>query len=462
MLVRTKNKVAATDRIRTNIVPRIVFPLARATRISELLFMIALVCILLTFVKPLKAETEAFPLPEPMTLQETLRIARANRTEIVAARARVEAALERATVVSALEDPMLMPSIDHYPYKIMEEGMPGEQPGDRYDWSITIEQRFPLSRVRSHRRRGAEAEAQRLEADSDRVLLEVELGAIEAFLMLSERRRMLEVMTRQIELAEQMVRTANARYSSARGGQTDVLRAEVELARLQGQYRARVAEERGAQAMFNASLGRAVDAPVPKLATLASSEMPPPLMAVSDEARAHRPELRAGAAEIERAAAEVEVMRSMYYPMGVIRLGEASTMAEGEGAMLMVGLSIPLWRDKLRSGVSEARAMERMAHADFIAMRRMVESEAINAREDVIAARELYLSMRDEVVPRARMALEPALAAYSSGTTILATVIDAAQALWSAEAELVMAETNLGLAWARLERAVGRKQELLQ
>lgn len=423
---------------------------------------VSMLVLLGVFTGTVKAQQEVFALPDPLTLQEVLRIARDNRAEIVAARAKVEAARERATVVSALEDPMLMPSIDHYPYKIMEEGMPGEQPGDRYDWSIAIEQRFPLSRVRGHRRRGAEAEARRFEAESDRVLLEVELGTIEAFLMLSERRRMLEVMARQIELAGQMVRTANARFSSARGGQTDVLRAEVEVARLQGQYRAGVAGERGAQAMFNASIGRAVDAPVPKLAIAAHAAMPPPLMAVSDEARAHRPELRAGAAEIERAAAEVEVMRSMYSPMGVIRLGQASTMAEGEGAMLMVGISIPIWRDKLRSGVAEARAMERMAHADFVAMRRMIESEAINAREEVMAARELYLSMRDEVVPRARMALEPAFAGYATGTTILATVIDAAQAQWSAEAELVMAETNLGLAWARLERATGRTQELLQ
>lgn len=446
-----------TGRASVGAIPRFLpqFPLANAWPA------LALLCALLAPAITAWAETETLVFPKPLTLQEALRIARDNRTEIVAARARAEAARERTTVVSALEDPMLMPSVDHYPYEMMES-MPGERVGGRYDWSIAVEQRFPLSRVRSHRRRGAEAEARRLDAESERILLEVELGAIEAFLMLSERRRMLEVMTRQIELAEQMVRTANARFSSARGGQTDVLRAEVEVARLQGQYRAGVAGERGAQAMFNASIGRAIDAPVPKLALPAYSVMPPPLVTVSDEARVHRPELRAGAAEIERAAAEVEVMRSMYSPMGVIRVGQASTMAEGEGAMLMLGISIPIWRDKLRSGVAEARAMERMAHADFVAMRRMIESEAINAREKVMAARELYLSMRDEVVPRARMALEPALAGYAAGNAILATVIDAAQAQWSAEAELVMAETNLGLAWARLERAIGREQEFLQ
>jgi outer membrane protein, heavy metal efflux system len=407
------------------------------------------------FTGTVNAREEAFVLPDPVTLQEVLRIARANRTEIVAAHSRVEAARERVTVVSALEDPMLMPSVDHYPYDEMMGSGPEERAGGRYDWSIAIEQRFPLSRVRSHRRRGAEAEARRLEAEAERVLLDVELGAVESFLMLNERRRMLEVVARQIELAEQMVRVANARYASAGGGQTDVLRAEVEVARLKGQYRAAIAEERGMQAMFNANLGRAVGAPVP---TLAPFQYPAalPLVMAMDDTPMDRPELRAGSAEIERAAAEIEVMRSMYSPMGLIRVGQASTMSEGDGAMLMVGISIPLWRDKLHSGVAEARAMERMARADLVAMRRMIESEAINARERVISAHETYLALRDEVVPRARMALEPALAGYSAGTNILATVIDAAQAQWSAEAELVMAETDLGLAWARLERALGR------
>lgn len=403
------------------------------------------------------AEAVALPLPDPLTLQEALRIARDNRTEIVAARAGAEAAHERTTVVSALEDPMLMPSVDHYPYEMMDES-PAEQSGGRYDWSIAIEQRFPLSRVRSHRRRGAEAEARRLEAEADRILLEVELGAVESFLMLNERRRMLEVIARQIELAEQMVKIANARYASARSGQADVLRAEVEVARLKGQYRAATAEERGMQAMFNASLGRAVTAPVPELAPFRYPALLPPVT-VADDARMHRPELKAGSAEIERAAAEVEVMRSMYSPMGVIRVGQASTMAEGEGAMLMFSISIPLWRDKLRSGVAEARAMERMAHADYVAMRRMIEGEAINASERLSSARELYLALRDEVLPRARMALEPTLAGYAAGTGSLAAVIDAAQAQWSAEAELVMAETGLGLASARLKRALGFGQE---
>jgi outer membrane protein TolC len=145
----------------------------------------------------------------------------------------------------------------------------------------------------------------------------------------------------------------------------------------------------------------------------------------------------------------------MYLPMGMVRIGQASTMAEGRGAMLMAGVSIPLWRERLRAGVGEARAMEDMARADWQAMQRMIEGEAAAARNQVEAARTRFLAFRDEVVPRAQSAVTPALADYAAGQGSLTAVIEAAQALWSAQGELVMAETGLGLAWARLDRAAG-------
>jgi outer membrane protein TolC len=432
------------------VLPREVSPLSKTVTSALLVARI--------FLQPVHAETGEFALPEPLTVEEAVQFARDHRSEIVAAHASAAAASERPAIVSSLEDPMLMPSVDHYPFRGMD-GMSGERIYGQFNWSATVEQRFPLSRQRSHRRRGAEAEARRISAEYDRAVLDVELEAVDAFLMLRERRRMLEVVGRQVALAEQMVQAANARFAAAAGGQGDVLRAEVEVARLQARQRALRAEERGMQAMFNASIGREIEAQV---ADLAAPVYPATLLSTAEaasRARLSRPELRAGTAEIARAESEVEVMQSMYRPMAFVRLGPASTMDEGRGAMVMVGVSLPIWRGKLRAGVAEARAMEQMARADLFAMQRMVESDAINARQSVAAARETYLALRDDVIPRARMALEPALAGFSAGTNNVATVIDAAQAQWSAEAELVMAETDLGVAWARLERAMGRFED---
>ena len=208
--------------------------------------------------------------------------------------------------------------------------------------------------------------------------------------------------------------------------------------------------------MLNAALAREADAPIPELDTSVPEVVPPAPQAIADSAT-QRPELRAGRADIERAEAEVRVMRSMYWPMAMVRTGPAYTMAEGAGWMVMVGVTIPLWRGKLRAGVSEAREMANMATAELDAMQRMIEGQARSARENVVAARARYQALRDEVVPRAEQAITPTLAAYSSGQVPLVSVVEAAQALWTSQRELVDARAELGLAWARLRRATGEE-----
>jgi outer membrane protein TolC len=391
------------------------------------------------------------PLPTPLGVGDVTSLARSRRAEIVAARAKARAAAERPAIVSALEDPTVAISIDHLPFSSIDGGLLSERMFDR---SAMVEQSFPLSRVRGHRERAAQADARRELAEVDRVALDVELDAAAAFWMLQEARARAVIAGRQHAIAQQLVPAAMARYSTNTGPQADVLRAQTELARYDAERRAIAAEVRAAEVMLNTSLARDVDAPIPDLdASLAETDPPAPSMIANAATR--RPELRAGRAEIERAEAEVRVMRSMYAPMGMVRTGPAYTMEAGSGWMVMIGVSIPLWRGKLRAGLGETRAMVDMATADLEAMRRMVDGQARGAREAVIAARVRYLALRDDVVPRAQQAIAPTLAAYSAGQVPLVSVVEAAQALWSSERELTMARAQLGVAWARLRRATG-------
>jgi len=97
-----------------------------------------------------------------------------------------------------------------------------------------------------------------------------------------------------------------------------------------------------------------------------------------------------------------------------------------------------------------------MANADLEAMKRMVDGDAVAARAQVIAARERYLALRDQVLPRAQQTIDPMIASYASGQVPLVSVLDAAQALWMSQGELIGAEAALGMAWARLQRAIGK------
>jgi outer membrane protein TolC len=371
-------------------------------------------------------------------------LARQHRAEILAARARARAAAARPEIVSGLEDPMVLPSIDHLPFM-----------GGGADWSVVVEQRFPLSGLRGHRRHAAEAEARWATAEADRVALDVELEAASAFLMVREERQMVILVAEQQALAAQLVAAAMARYGAGKGTQAEVLRAETDVARLDGEVTAKAAEVRAAEAMLNTSIGRPPDLPVPALAA-ATTEAPPPRDRSVRAALDRRPELRAGRAEIDRARAEVSVMDDMFKPMAMVQTGPAYTMTDGAGWMVMVGVSIPLWRGKLRAGVAEARAMRDMAEHDLVAMRRMVVGGTVVARERVVAARARWFALRDQVVPRAQAAIEPTLAGYTSGQLPLVSVLEAAQTLWAARMELASAERQLGEAWARLSRATAQ------
>ena len=389
-------------------------------------------------------------LPSPLRLVDVVRIAGERRAEIDAARALTLAAEQRPAIVGALQDPMVSPSLDHLPF--MWSGA---------DVSVTIEQQIPLSGIRGHRRASALADIERLRAETGRAGLDVGLQAATAFLMLQERQRTQALLSEQVAFARDVVAAANARYSSGTAPQSDVLRAEVEVARLEALARALVSEVRGAESMLATSLGLDADTALPPLQPVVVAQPPPPWptlrMALTD-----RPELTAVRAEIARAEADVQVMRDMYRPMATIRTGASYTMTDGKGWMAMVGLSLPIWRGKLSAGVAEAQAMRAMSEADLRAMTRMFEGEAATATNLVQAWRDRQDALTTNVLPRARMAIAPAIAGYTAGQLPLVSVIEAVQALWTVQADVIVADVELGLAWVRLGRAIGSYEEVLR
>ena len=419
-------------------------------RIYDVRSIVLLAWTLLVWPIPAGAQGALPALSNPLSLADVLRIAGERRDEIQASRARVRAGEARPTIASALEDPMISGSLDHLPFTM-----------DGADVSFTVEQRISLSGIRGHRRSSALADLNRLRAEVDRTTLDVGIQAVSAFLMLHERRRTTSLVSEQIAFAREVVNAANARYAGGTAPQSDVLRAELEVARLESTARSLAGGVRAAEAMLNTSLALDADTAVPALEAPAVPAPVPDWSAIK-AALSSRPELAVGRAEVLRAEAEVEVMRDMFRPMATIRTGPSYTMAEGKGWMAMVGISLPIWRSKLRAGVAEAQAMRSMSEADLRAMTRMIEGDAAVAVSQLQSARDRQIALTSDVLPRARMAIEPALAGYSSGRLPLVSVIEAVQAWWLVQADLIGADTELALAWARLGRAIGSYEALIK
>lgn len=407
--------------------------------------LLALACaVLAVWPGPATATETEYALPSPLSLQATLSTARGHRAEIASASARARAASERPKIDSALPDPMLMASVDHLPFSFMGA-----------DVSLAIEQQFPLSSVLGKRKRAALAGAQREASEVQRVRLDVEREAVSAFFMLLERRRMLEVLESVAATNRELLAIAQAHYGAAHGTQADVLRAESELLRVAGELRALEAEVAAAESMLNAALGRPPELPIPELSTQPLTSEPPPLARAVATALQRRPELASMRHEHARALAEVDVMQSMYSPMAVVRAGPAYTMAEGPGAMIMLGVSVPIWRGRLSAGVAEANAMVQMTNFEIAAMANMIRGEVAASREQVEAERRRFSALHEQIRPKAEQAVQASLASYAAAGTPAVAVIESVRSLWDVRSEEVMAEVRLGLAWARLERAVG-------
>lgn len=166
--------------------------------------LVCIACLLVAISGVCSAAPAAFQ--DAVSLDQALMVARASRAEVRAASARVDAARQRPAIVSSLDDPIIAPSIDHKPV----------DPMMKTDRSITFEQSIPLSRIRSHRRRAAEADVDRYLGEGSKAVLKIQAEVAQAFFMLSEKRKVAEILERQIALASQLVKLAAARHGAAR------------------------------------------------------------------------------------------------------------------------------------------------------------------------------------------------------------------------------------------------------
>ncbi len=383
-------------------------------------------------------------LPSPLRPDDVVVWAKTHRAELTAATAKTNALNEAPKVVSALPDPMVMVSLDHLPFKMMGA-----------DASLLLQQDFPLSGVLGKKKASAEADARAAGADVERVALDVAAEALIAYLMVVERERMQTVLDEQIATAKDIVEATLARLEGGSGSAGDIVRARLDVARLTGERSAVDAELVAARSMLNAALARPIAAVVPPTSLTIPTTDPPDATKLVAIAIAKRPELAVMKHRFEKASADVAVMNAMYNPMAFVRTGPSYTMNEGPGVMLMVGVSLPIWREKLGAGVAEATHMSSMVDAETAAMRTMIEGQVASARGGVVAARIRFETTRDKLVPIARQAVSLQLASYATGQVPLVSVLDALAMLRMTRMEQVVSEVRLGAAWVKLGRAVG-------
>lgn len=390
-----------------------------------------------------------------LRLSDVLALAEERNPMLAALRSSAVAAAARAPEASTLPDPMLQLGIMNFGLPDLSTDMPTSMAP-----SVQLMQMFPFPGKLGLEREIAAHSSAMADATAREGHWEVRREAASLFFGLYALDRRIEVMRRTLALLRDFRAVANAMYVSGTGRQADVLRADVEVARMDGEIRRMEAMRAAHSAELNALLDRpaATNVPSPVLGIL-PAEIPDreTLLAWALDSRPALQRMRLAA---ERAQARVRLARKEIWPdvtlglsygqrnrgMGTERMGSA-----------MIAFSLPVHAGNRQYAMrAEASAMEEMARADLEGMEASVDASIGVQLAELERARALTALYRDEVLPEARATVESAFSSYRVGSVDFMTLVDAQMTVNRYEGELYQLLADYGAAVAAIESAVGR------
>jgi outer membrane protein TolC len=396
-------------------------------------------------------------LGDDATLQDYLAYAALNNPGLEAAFEEWAQAMERIGQVKSLPDPRLT-----YAYYIQEvETRVGPQ-RQAFALMQTIPWFGKLGARGDMAREAAEAAHQKYEAAKLRLFYRVKHAYYEYYYLA----RAIDITESNMTLLENLESVARAKYRAGEGAHPAVIKAQVELGKLEDRLNSLRDLRAPTLARLNAALGRpaAEDLSWPQ-----GIEYEPVRL---DEAEISRrleetsPELRALAHVTAREERSVNLARKDYFPdftlgANYIDTGQAldPEMKDSGKDAFMVSLSInlPLWVGKYRSA-------EREAHARVDAARRRQDDSESRLQADLSfalfqlrdAGRRIDL-YRDTLIPKAEESLLVSQRAFAVDNADFFELIDAERTLLEFQLSYERALTEHAQRLSEIEMLTGRE-----
>ncbi|MCA9538233.1 MAG: TolC family protein [Myxococcales bacterium] len=402
----------------------------------------------------------AFAGAETLTLDAVVDFSRRHNPRLLALRQHLARARATAEATAPWPEPML--TLSASPLPVVTRNGPA--------WgSAMLSQPLPWLQSLDAAREAATADATQRAAQLDEAELEVAFAVRRAYHALHLARAEAAVIDEVRTLARRTIELAQARLAVDLARQTDVLRAQVELARLDNLALDLAAQQRTRRAELNTLLGRGPEAPLPPTEPPADKDAPETIDALLERGRARHPALAARDAAIEAARARLRAAQTLDRPkftvgVGYTLIGEADNPAmtpeSGRDAvMLQVGAPLPVF------GQAPHAAAERAAELDIEAAqadRRDEETRRVyQILEAHIAVETAHRGVRlytETVLPLAHQTVDVLEAAYAVGQVGFLDVLDAERALERYGLEAAQARAELGVRLAALAWAVGDRE----
>jgi outer membrane protein TolC len=390
--------------------------------------------------------------PVVLTVDQAVAEAREANPEIRAAMRRLSLAQTKTTTARSLEDPMLM---------VRDWQTPLSKPWDlnQAQLMFMVQQTFPNREKRDMRARVAGDSVEVAAEDLETLRQEVAAQVRRACAVLMRNADAFKVHDHQAALLKQALSAALAEYTTGKVPQSDVLRAQMAVTRL-NEHMIELDQERDStRAQLNALLGRRPDEAVEITGSYSEPAAVPPVEELEHTAIEHRPELAALRKQIATAQDEGHLARMATKPdftvgLGYMLMPTGSTYRNAY--MAEFSMNMPRFnRDRHDQEAKQADAATAVTQAELDTRTTAVFLEVRQAQIDLLAAEKRVKLYRDTLLPQADAAFKAATAAYQHNRAEFASLTDSQNLLLDVQTAFFNAEAAVDTGVARLERATG-------
>jgi outer membrane protein TolC len=387
----------------------------------------------------------------PLTLDAALSEALAKNPELIALRRQFEAARERPAQERFLAAPTFEAQIWQWPINTLN-------PTNTNMYMFMFGQDIPGPGKRRLREAVVQKEVELAEIDiavrARHVVDQVKRAYAQLFLA----RKAIEVHHASVDLLRQLADVAQAKYTTGRISQQDVLKAVVELSRVHDHLITLDEQAQLAEAQLNTLLDRPPGAAVGPLAEPRERLLLPSAETLQQLAVTHQPELTMARLGAERADAQLAVVNREYKPDFFAMGGYMLMPNDRDAWMAKVGITWPTapWsRGRLDAQRAEATAEIAAANARVRAVENALRLAVQQAYVRVKSAEQRTALLRTTIVPQSQQTLEVSRVAYQTDRVDFLAIIDNERVRLDAQLDYFRALSDLEQALADLERAVG-------
>ncbi|MBN2019053.1 MAG: TolC family protein [Sedimentisphaerales bacterium] len=357
-----------------------------------------------------------------ITLNDYLAYAETHNAGLLSKKQEWIAATEEIPQAKALPDPEIK-----YSYLTRQSAMQMSQ-------TLSVMQMFPWFGTIDARTETAlkQSDAAHQKYQSARLMLfkEVKQGFYE-FAYLA---KAIDIAAENLELLRHFEEVARTRYTASRTDQPDVIRAQVELARIEYMLSSLEQLRKPTVSKLNKALNLPEDTnlPWPKVEKFNAAALD--YEYIVSLLRQKNPELASLNFEVLAAKSGIELARKNFYPdigVGVewTRFERSGGMSGRDSVALMFQMNLPLWQDSYSAGERQAQALAASIEQERIDTENALLSKAAQSFYDYNDSIRRIRLYRDTLIPKGQELLQTSETAYKAGTTDFLSLIDSQRLL---------------------------------